>query len=104
MIVIVVIVVVMVMIVIVVMVVVIVVIMMVMTGVVRIRVQLLGGHRLLLHARKLGDEVDHLVLEDRGPDLGERLRVVAVEIVNLPLLSRKLPHALEESAVHLVVR
>src|SRR4029079_4459350 len=68
-----------------------------------IGVELLGGHWLLGHLGELDDKVDDLLLEDRCPDLGEHFRVVAVEIVDLPLLPGELPDALEQRPVHLVV-
>ena len=83
--------------VIVIMMIVVVVIMIVMmtAGVVRIGVKLLGADRLLRHVGKLGDEIDHLVLEQRRPDLGQSLGIVAVEVVDLALLARELSDPLE---------
>src|SRR4249919_1785188 len=81
-----------------------VVIMMVMTaGVVSIGVKGFDADRLLRHIGKLGDEIDHLVLEQGRPDLGQSLGIVAVEVVDLALLARELPDPLEQRAVHLVV-
>src|SRR5262249_42080453 len=94
----------MVMVVIMVMVMVVIMIVMVAPAGVSVCVKLLDTDLLLRHLGKLGDKVDHLVLKEGRPDLGKRLRIVAVEIVDLLLLTGKLPHALEQRAVHLVVR
>jgi hypothetical protein len=80
---------------------------MVMMGVivvlVRIGIQLFRRNRRLPHLGQLDNVVDHLVFEDRGPELGEQLLVVAVVVVNLSLLAWELPHALKQCAAHLVV-
>src|SRR5512144_357891 len=78
-------------------------IMVMMIAGVRIGVEFFGADRLLRHIGKLGDEIDHLVLEQRRPDLGESLGIVAVEVVDLALLARELPNPLEQRAVHLIV-
>jgi len=70
---------------------------------VRIGVKLFRCHRLLGHLGELENVIDHLVLEDRRPELGEKLGVVAVIVVDFALLARELPHALEQRAAHLVV-
>ena len=70
---------------------------------VRIGVELFWGHGLFRHLGKLEDIVDHLVLEDRRPKLGEKLRVVSVIVVDLALLARELPHALKQCSAHLFV-
>src|SRR4026208_1203839 len=84
-----------------------VVVVMVMVGVVvvlvRIGVKLFRCHRLLGHLGELENVIDHLVLEDRRPELGEKLGVVAVIVVDFALLAREPPHALEQRAAHLVV-
>src|SRR5512143_2938538 len=66
-------------------------------------VKLLHAHRLLGDLGELEDVVDHLVLEDRRAELCEELGVVAVLVVDLALLARKLPDALKQSAADFVV-
>src|SRR5262245_26818613 len=65
--------------------------------------ELFGLHLLFRHLGQFEDEIDGLVLEDRRPELGEELRVVAVVVVDLTLLAGKLAHALEQSPAHLLV-
>ena len=48
--------------------------------------------------------VDDLLLEQRRAKLGERLRIVAVEVVDLLLLTRELPDPGEQGLVDLIVR
>ena len=70
---------------------------------VRIGVKLFRCHRLLGHLGELENVIDHLVLEDRRPELGEKLGVVAVIVVDFALLAWELPHALKQGAAHLIV-
>ncbi len=70
---------------------------------VRVGIEHLGADRRLRHLGELENVVHHLVLEDRRPELGEELGVAAVIVVDLPLLPRKLPDALEQCTAHLVV-
>src|SRR6478736_8896793 len=56
-------------------------------GVVVVGVKLLDANRLLRHLGKLGDKVDDLVLEQWRAHFRQGLRVVAVEVVDFPLLS-----------------
>ena len=70
---------------------------------IRIGVELLGAHLLVGDLGEFGDVVDHLVLVDRRPELGEHARIIAIEIVDLALLARELADALHQRAVHLVV-
>src|SRR5262245_20866870 len=92
----------MVMVVIVVMVMVVIVAMMVMVAV-GINVKLFGLHLLFRHLGQFEDEIDGLVFEDRRPELGEELGVVAVVVVDLALLAGELAHALEQGPAHLLV-
>src|SRR5262245_32828298 len=62
-----------------------------------------GLHLLFRHLCQLEDEIDGLVFEDRRPELGEELGVVAVVIVDLALLAGELAHAFEQSPAHLLV-
>src|SRR5215472_2402972 len=68
-----------------------------------IGVELFGTHGLFRHLGKLEDIVDHLVLEDRRSEFGEKLRVVSVIVVDLALLAWELSHALEQRSAHLFV-
>src|SRR5262249_11815507 len=70
---------------------------------IRVGVKHLRGHLLFLDLGQFKDEVHRLVLEDGRSELGEELRVVAVVLVDLPLLARKLPHALKQRAADLFV-
>ncbi len=70
---------------------------------VRIGVKFLGSHLGLRHLGELEDVVHRLVLENRRPELGQQLRIVAVIVVDLPLLARKLLHPIEQRAAHLLV-
>jgi len=89
------------------MVVMIMVVVMMMMGVVvvlvRVGVELFRCYRLLRHLGQLENVVDDLVLEDRRPELGEKLGVVAVIVVDFALLAWELPHALKQGAAHLIV-
>src|SRR5215469_6163003 len=71
--------------------------------VIGIGVELFGSHGLFRHLGKLEDIVDHLVLEDRRSEFGEKLRVVSVIVVDLALLAWELSHALEQRSAHLFV-
>ena len=68
-----------------------------------IGVKLFGRHLGVRHLGELEDVIDGLVLEDRRPELGEELRVAAIIIVDLALLARELPDALEQRAAHFLV-
>src|SRR5256885_8633120 len=59
---------------------------------------------LLGHLRKLDQEINHLFLVNRRAQAGDRLRVVAVVLPNLLLLSGKLARPLDHGALHLFVR
>src|SRR4029453_19325496 len=85
-----------------VMTVIVVVIMMVMV-VVGIGEELFGLHLLFRHLGQFEDEVHGLVLEDRRPELGEELGVVAIMVVDPALLAGELAHALEQGPAHLLV-
>src|SRR5687768_17114947 len=66
-------------------------------------IELFRRDGLLRHLRKLQDVVHRLVLEDRRPEFGEELRIAAIIVVDLALLTRELPDALEQGAAHLLV-
>ena len=78
---------------------------MVVIGVVLVRIGVTAprGSPSSRHVGQLEDEIDHLVLEDRRPELGQELGVVAVVVEDLALLAGKLPHALEQGPAHLLV-
>src|SRR5688572_19220087 len=65
-------------------------------------IELLKADLLLLRLRELHDEVDDLVLEDGSADLGQHLRIIPVEIVDLALLAGELTGPLEQRAVDLI--
>src|SRR4029453_18025399 len=62
-----------------------------------------GLHLLFRHLGQLEDEIDGLVFEDRRPELGKELGVVAVMVVDPALLTGELAHALEQGPAHLLV-
>src|SRR3954453_16802484 len=66
-------------------------------------VKLLNTDRLFRDLGEFGDEIDHLVLEQGGAQFGKHLRIIAVKIVDLPLLAGILADALEERAVDLFI-
>src|SRR5262245_18406164 len=66
-------------------------------------VKLLRLHLLLRHLGQFEDAIDGLVLEDRRPELGEELGVVAVVVVDLAVLSGKMANALEQCPAHPLV-
>ena len=49
--------------------------------------QFLARHRLVGRLAETGHVVDDLVFEDRGAQLGQRLRVLTVEVVDLLFLA-----------------
>src|SRR5690606_22763320 len=61
------------------------------------------GDRLVGHLGELEHIVHHLVLEDGRAQPGERLGVLAVEVVDRPLLSRKLAHLGGERTLKLLL-
>src|SRR6478736_173712 len=77
--------------------------MMVVIIAIRVGVEFLRAHLLVGDLGKFGDVVDHLVLVDRSPELGEQARIIAIEIVDLALLAREFADALHQRPVHLVV-
>src|SRR3990172_13014133 len=67
-----------------------------------IGIELLWAHFRVRHLGEFEDIIHSLVLENRRPELGEELGVAAVIVVELALLARKLPHALQQRAAHLL--
>src|SRR3954471_11999139 len=61
------------------------------------------GDGLLINLHLGQDLVDDLLLEQRSPDFSEGLRVLLVELPNLPLLAGVLADPLDEGLSHLVV-
>jgi hypothetical protein len=70
---------------------------------IRIGIELFGRHLLVGDPGEFGDVVDHLILVNWRAEFGKHARVVAVEVIELPLLARELPNALQERAVYLLV-
>src|SRR5262245_17794459 len=69
--------------------------MVVMTLAIGIGIKLFGTHFLLRYLGELGDVIDYFVLIDRGAEFRQHARVVAIEVVDLALLSGELPDALQ---------
>ena len=69
----------------------------------RRREERLLGDRLVLHLHLREDVVDDLLLEDRRADLGQRLRVLPVELPDLAFLAGELPGPLDQGLGDLVV-
>ena len=69
----------------------------------RIGVELLELDLFFGHLRELKNVIHHFIFEDRRSQFPQHLGVVAVEVVDLPLLSRELLDALEQRLVHFLV-
>src|SRR6476620_3229480 len=65
--------------------------------------QLLGRHLLHGGVGLLGDIVDHLVFEDRRPELDQRGRVLLVVFIDNALLARLAARPLDQGPAQLVL-
>src|SRR5262249_38731951 len=66
-------------------------------------VELFARHRLLGDLDELEQEVDHLLLVDRGPQARHGARVLAIIVPDLLLLARELPGAIADGARQLLL-
>src|ERR1700730_18866746 len=64
--------------------------------------ELLLGDLLFGHIGELNDEVDHLLLVDRRPHGGERIRVLLIVVPHFPLAARILAHPLHQGPRNLL--
>ena len=74
------------------------------TAVVQVLVEIIEAHVLVGDLGEFEDVVHHFVLEDRRAEFRQGLRRVAVEVVDLPLLTRELADAFDQRLIDLVVR
>src|SRR5580704_8507366 len=65
--------------------------------------ELLARDRLLGYVRKLGEEIDHLLLIDRRTQRRQGIRILAVKIPDLLLLPRKLARPLHHRPADFVL-